>query len=122
MLPSLEIDEIRFESATILAAFPELTGTHFCCWVIGDAAHIGAVAFTAKQLVGVACCRWAEAEEVAELRGREVKLSGVARLSLHHSPSQGLFCNLEVLNHLPFCQTLYILLHVTLHVLIYLRT
>ena len=109
MLPSLEIDEIRFEAATVLAAFPELTGTHFCCWVIGGVPHIGvigAVAFTAKQLVGVACRRWAEAEEVAELGGREVKLSGVARLSLHHSPSQGLFCNLKVLNNLPFCQTL----------------
>ena len=77
VLPSLEIDEIRFEVTPILAAFSELTGTHLSCRLIGGAPHagaIGAVAFTAEQLVSVACRRWTEAEEVAELGGCEVKL------------------------------------------------
>ena len=74
VLPSLEIDEISFEVAPILAAFSELTGTHLCGRRIGAAPQVGAIAFTAEQLVSVACRRWAEAEEVAELGGCEVKL------------------------------------------------
>ena len=77
VLPSLEVDEVRFEVAAILAAFSELTGTHLCCRLIGGVPHvgaIGAVAFTAEQLVSVACRRWAECEEVAELGCCEVKL------------------------------------------------